>query len=88
VSGSVITENAVGGLLLEGSPASIEGNNILNNGGWGIKTIGAPAKIKAGKNWWGKENPDLADMIKGPVSIHPPLSAPISLKSPASPPNQ
>jgi hypothetical protein len=84
VRGSVITENAVGGLLLEGSPASIEGNNIVNNGGWGIKTIGSPAKIKASHNWWGKPNPDPSEIIKGPVSIHPPLEAPISLKSSAS----
>lgn len=84
VRGSVITENASGGLLLEGSPASIEGNNIVNNGGWGIKTIGSPAKIKAGHNWWGKPNPDLSEIIKGPVSIHPPLPAPISLKSSAT----
>jgi hypothetical protein len=84
VKGSVITENAAGGLLLEGSPAGIEGNNILNNGGWGIKTIGSPAKIKAGNNWWGKPDPDPAEMIKGPVSIHPPLPAPISLKSAAA----
>ena len=87
VRGSVITENAVGGLLLEGSPASIEGNNIVNNGGWGIKTIGSPAKIKAGNNWWGKPNPDPSEIIQGPVSIHPPLGAPISFKSSVSAPD-
>jgi len=87
VRGSVITENGAGGLLLEGSPSSIEGNNIVNNGSWAIKTTGSPAKIKAGKNWWGKENPDPSDMIKGAVSIHPPLPAPISLKSSTNPTN-
>jgi hypothetical protein len=84
IKGSVITENALGGLLLEGSPSDIEGNNIVNNGAWGIKTIGSPAKVKAGKNWWGKPNPDPAEMIKGSVSIHPPLPAPIILKSAAA----
>jgi hypothetical protein len=84
VKGSVITENALGGLLLEGSPASIEGNNIVNNGAWGIKTSASAEKVKAGKNWWGKENPDASEMIKGNISIHPPLPAPISLKSSAA----
>jgi hypothetical protein len=82
VKESVITENGHGGLLLEGSAAVIQGNNIVNNGLWAIKTTGSPAKIKAGKNWWGKENPDPSEMIKGAVSIHPPLPAPISLKPP------
>jgi hypothetical protein len=87
VGGSVITENGVGGLLLEGSPSIIEGNNIVNNGGWGIKAIGSAAAIRAGKNWWGKQDPDPSALIQGTVSIHPPLPAPITLKSSANPTN-
>jgi hypothetical protein len=77
VEGSVVTENAAGGFLLEGSPALIEGNNIVNNGGWGIKTVGPPTEVHAGNNWWGKAEPDVSEMIKGTVSAHPPLPAPI-----------
>jgi hypothetical protein len=80
VKESVITENTAGGFLLEGTPAIIEGNNIINNGGWGIKTIGAPAEVRAGNNWWGKAEPDLSEVIKGAVLTHPLLPAPISAR--------
>jgi Right handed beta helix region len=76
VNGSVVTENAAGGFLLEDTPAVIEGNNIVNNGGWGIKTVGPPTEVYAGGNWWGRADPDLSVMIKGPVMAHPLLPAP------------
>ena len=78
VKGSVITENAVGGFLLEGTPSIIEGNNIANNGGWGIKIVGPPTEVHAGSNWWGKGEADLSEVIKGAVLTHPLLPAPIS----------
>jgi len=78
VKGSVVTENAAGGFLLEGSPSIIEGNNIVNNGGWGIKTVGAPTEVLAANNWWGKVAPDLLEMVRGTVQTLPLLPAPIN----------
>jgi hypothetical protein len=87
VKGSVIAENAAGGFLLEGSPAVIEGNNIVNNGGWGIKALGPPAEVHAGGNWWGQAEPDLSDVIKGPVTAPSPLPAPVNAEAAARTPN-
>jgi hypothetical protein len=79
VKDSVITENNSGGILLKASHVQIENNNILNNGGWGIKALAGQRQVKAANNWWGNENPDRNQII-GPVEIQPALKTPIDLK--------
>ena len=81
VKGSVITENDSGGFILENSKVLMEQNNILNNGNWAVKVLDKKGKIKAVKNWWGDENPELAEII-GQLAIQPVLKKPIEFKIP------
>ena len=81
VKDSVITENESGGFILENSKVLIEQNNILNNGSWAVKVLDGKGKIKAAKNWWGDENPELAEII-GNLPIQPVLQKPIEFKIP------
>jgi hypothetical protein len=76
VKDSMITENNSGGFLLDNSQVRIEQNNILNNGGWGIKVLSNQGQVQAPNNWWGKAEPDQAEII-GPVNIEPVLPQPI-----------
>jgi hypothetical protein len=76
VKKSIITENETGGFLLDNSQVNIEQNNILNNGGWGIKVISGNGDVEAPNNWWGNKNPDPSEFI-GPVNIKPMLTRPI-----------
>ena len=76
VKESIITENNSGGFLLDNSQVQIVQNNILNNGGWGIKALPNQREVQAQKNWWGKVEPDPNDII-GPVNIEPMLKEPI-----------
>ena len=80
VKESTITENKVGGFLLDNSQVTIEQNNILNNGGWGIKVTSENGKVEAPNNWWGNKKPDPSEII-GPVRIKPTLPQPIDLAS-------
>jgi hypothetical protein len=81
VTGSVVTENRRGGFVLENSQAFIAGNNILNNGEWGVKVIDGRSEVQAGHNWWGAEDPAPLETVKGPVAIHPVLKQPAALCS-------
>ncbi len=81
VKGSVITENDSGGFILENSKVLMEQNNILNNGNWAVKVLDKKGNIKAVKNWWGDENPELAEII-GQLAIQPVLKKPIEFKIP------
>jgi hypothetical protein len=76
VMDSIITENNAGGFLLDNSQARIEQNNILNNGGWGIKVLSNKTPVQAPNNWWGKVDPGKTEII-GPVDITPVLEQPI-----------
>jgi hypothetical protein len=76
VKESIITENSSGGFLLDNSQVQIVQNNILNNGGWGIKALPNQKEVQAKKNWWGKVEPDPNDII-GQVNIEPMLKEPI-----------
>jgi hypothetical protein len=76
IKDSVITENNLGGILLENSQVQIAQNNIMINGGWEIKVLGSKARVQAAKNWWGTENPTEKRII-GPVAIQPALKGPI-----------
>jgi hypothetical protein len=80
VKGSTISENGLGGFLLENSPARIEQNNIVNNGSWAIKVTDSRSPVRAAHNWWGNEdfNPDT--LIIGPVEIQPILIKPVAFQ--------
>jgi hypothetical protein len=77
IEGSTISENGLGGMLLENARALIEQNNIANNGQWDIKAE-TPDSVQASNNWWGQANPD-PDKIIGPVDIEPALKHPVKL---------
>ena len=79
VEGSTISENSLGGFLLENAEAQIEQNNIANNGQWEIKAESSGA-VQSGNNWWGKADPDQSGII-GPVEIEPVLKHPVRLLS-------
>ncbi|MGD9043141.1 MAG: DUF799 family lipoprotein [Desulfobacterales bacterium] len=79
VKDSVITENSSGGFILESSKVMIKQNNILNNGNWAVKVIDQKGKVKAAHNWWGDENPELAEII-GKLSIQPVLKKPVEFR--------
>jgi hypothetical protein len=79
VNNSVITENDAGGFILEKSEASIEQNNIVNNGNWAIKVADTLSKVKARHNWWGVEDPEQTEII-GQFKIRPILEKPIKFK--------
>jgi hypothetical protein len=79
VKDSTITENDSGGILLEGTEAQIEYNNVSNNGSWQIKVLDKQGNVKAGNNWWGGKDADQIKVI-GPVQIEPVLKRPVDLK--------
>ncbi len=78
VQDSVITENNSGGFLLESSRATIEKNNIVNNGGWEMKVLGKKSRVNAAQNWWGEGDPIKNDII-GLVAVKPRLDKPIEV---------
>jgi hypothetical protein len=80
VKGSTISENGLGGFLLENSPTRIEQNNISNNGNWAIKVVDGKDPVRAAHNWWGNENFKPDKMIIGPVEIQPVLKKPVALQ--------
>ncbi len=80
VKGSTISENGLGGFLLENSPARIEQNNISNNGKWAVKVVGGDSPVRATHNWWGKDNFNPDTMIIGPVEIQPILTKPVAFE--------
>jgi hypothetical protein len=80
VKGSTISENGLGGFLLENSTARIEQNNISNNGNWAIKAALSPSPVGAANNWWGNKNFDPETMIVGPVEIQPILTKPVAIQ--------
>jgi len=55
----------------------LQGNNLVNNGTWGIRATGEPSEVRAGNNWWGSSHPMPEGMTDGSVSIETPLQAPI-----------
>jgi hypothetical protein len=80
VMGSTISENDLGGFILENSPARIEQNNISNNGSWAIKVVDGKAPVRAAHNWWGNQNFKQAEMIIGPAEITPVLEKPVPVQ--------
>jgi hypothetical protein len=80
VMGSTISENDLGGFILENSTARIEQNNISNNGSWAIKVVDGKAPVRAAHNWWGNQNFKQAEMIIGPAEITPVLEKPVPVQ--------
>lgn len=78
LTGSVISENNGGGILLQLADATMMNNNISNNGEWELKVLESPKEIVAQNNWWGAEKPDQKQVI-GPTLIEPTLQKPIDL---------
>ena len=75
----MISENKSGGVLLRGSQAQIEHNNIVNNGRWELKMLGTEGQVQAKHNWWG--NQDRKDIrVIGSVEVKPVLKKPIDFK--------
>jgi len=80
VKGSTISENGLGGFLLQNSSARIEQNNISNNGNWAVKVADSQSPVRAAHNWWGNENINSDTMIIGPVEIEPVLKRPVAFQ--------
>lgn len=78
LTGSIVSENKGGGILLHTPDVFIENNNISNNGKWELKVIEGQRDILVQNNWWGNETPDQNSII-GPVIIEPVLKKPIDL---------
>jgi hypothetical protein len=78
LTGSIVSENHGGGILLKVSAASIASNSISNNGKWEFKVAESPDAFLAHNNWWGSTQPDQNKII-GPVSIEPILDKPVDL---------
>jgi hypothetical protein len=80
VSGSTISENGSGGLLLQKSPSRLEQNNISNNGDWAVKVVDGMEPVQASNNWWGNVESDLNRLIIGPVAYEPVLDKPVPIQ--------
>lgn len=80
ITGSTISENGSGGLLLDKSPTRLEQNNISNNGEWAIKVLDGKDPVQALHNWWGSENSELDKLIIGPVEFQPVLEKPVPIQ--------
>jgi hypothetical protein len=80
VNGSTISENGLGGFLLQNSSARIEQNNISNNGNWAVKAVDSQSPVHAAHNWWGNENFNPDTMIIGPLEIQPILTKPVAFQ--------
>ncbi|MFC1495363.1 GNA1162 family protein, partial [Thermodesulfobacteriota bacterium] len=78
LTGSIVSENHGGGILLKAADTSIINNNISNNGEWDFKAAESQNTVLARNNWWGNAQPDQHKIV-GPVSIEPVLDKPIDL---------
>lgn len=78
IRNSTVSENELGGILLDSTKANIVYNNIYNNGKWELKlTISdTPGSFNVPNNWWGSNDiPKIR--IVGPVEIEPILEKPV-----------
>jgi hypothetical protein len=79
VTGSVISENKSGGILLQACDARIEHNNILNNGRWEIKILDDGNNLQVRNNWWGSHDISKIRLI-GSAEVEPILKGPIDFE--------
>ena len=78
IRNSTVSENELGGILLDSTKTNIAYNNIYNNGKWELKlTVSdTPGSFNVSHNWWGsKDIPKIR--IVGPVKIEPILEKPV-----------
>ncbi len=78
LTGSVVSENKGGGIMLQAADASIANNNIANNGEWELKVLESADDVVAQNNWWGTATPD-QNRVVGSVAFEPVLEKPIDL---------
>jgi len=78
LTGSVVSENKGGGIMLQAADASIANNNISNNGEWELKVLESQDTVVAQNNWWGTAKPD-QNRVVGSVAVEPVLEKPIDL---------
>ncbi len=74
ISNSTVSENELGGVLLDLTKAEITHNNIYNNGKWELKLVTPPAtdQVNVSQNWWGEEKVSKIRTV-GSVQIGPVL---------------
>ncbi len=80
IRNSTITQNELGGILLDSTKATIAHNNIFNNGEWELKSKGTNVSDEhyIPYNWWGSK--DVSNIrIVGPVEISPVLTKQIKI---------
>jgi len=76
IKDSTVSENELGGILLDSAKGYMSYNNIYNNGKWELKVEGAKMPCNITHNWWG--GTDTANIrIEGQVEIKPVLREPI-----------
>ncbi|MBE7446434.1 MAG: DUF799 family lipoprotein [Planctomycetia bacterium] len=70
IKDSTVSENELGGILLDSAKGYISNNNIYNNGQWELKSEGSKMSCNITNNWWG--NTDITKIrTVGPVEIEP-----------------
>lgn len=78
IKDSTISENELGGILLDSAKANINNNNIYNNGQWELKREGSGISGNITNNWWGST--DIANIrVIGAVEIEPILKETIKI---------
>lgn len=76
IKDSTVSENELGGILVDSSKVEIAHSNIYNNGKWELKVEGDKMPCNITHNWWG--GTDTAQVrIEGKAEIKPVLKEPI-----------
>jgi hypothetical protein len=80
IRNSTVSENELGGVLLDLTKAEIVHNNIYNNGKWELKLATPPTSglFNVSQNWWGGEEISKIRIV-GPVQIGPVLEKPVTI---------
>jgi hypothetical protein len=78
VSGSVISENKGGGLLLDDVRGTISGNNIYGNAHFEAKNLSQETREPINGNWWGFRDVNQVRTI-GNLTLEPLLAQPIDM---------
>jgi len=80
IRNSTVSENELGGVLLDLTKAEIVHNNIYNNGKWELKLATPPTSglFNVSQNWWGGEEISKIRTV-GSVQIGPVLEKPVTI---------